>query len=69
MGIITVDGIPFPIEIEGDTPTEKEAERIKKIVEAFKGEEYQFDEKTIQEIYNSGNEQIIAAFEKSKSIC
>ena len=68
MGIITVDGIPFPIEIEGDTPTEKEAERIKKIVEAFKGEEYQFDEKTIQEIYNSGNEQIIAAFEKSKSI-
>ena len=68
MGIITVDGIPFPIEIEGDTPTQKEAERIKKIVEAFKGEEYQFDEKTIQEIYNSGNEQIIAAFEKSKSI-
>ena len=67
MGIITVDGIPFPIEIEGQTPTEQEAERIKKIVEAFKGEDYQFDKETIQQIYNSGNEEIIAAFEKSKS--
>ena len=67
MGIITVDGIPFPIEIEGETPTVEEAKRIKKIVQAFQGEGYQFDEKTIQEIYNSGNEQVIAAFEKAKS--
>ena len=67
MGIITVDGIPFPIEIEGETPTAEEAERIRKIVQAFQGEGYQFDEKTIQEIYNSGNEQVIAAFEKAKS--
>ena len=29
MGIITVDGIPFPIEIEGETPTAEEAERIR----------------------------------------
>ena len=63
MGIITVDGIPFPIEIEGETPTAEEAERIRKIVQAFQGEGYQFDEKSIQEIYNSGNEQVIAAFE------
>ena len=31
MGVIRIDGIPVPIEIEGEIPTEKELERINKL--------------------------------------
>jgi len=70
MGTVTIEGIPFAIEIEGDTPTKKEAERIKKIVQALQEGEKDnpFTKEKMEEIYATGDDQLIAAVEKSKEL-
>lgn len=68
MGVIRIDGIPVPIEIEGEFPTEKELERIKLLQESFEADNYQFPPEVVEKIYSSGDKDVIAAFEKSKSV-
>ena len=68
MGVIRIDGIPVPIEIEGEIPTEKELERIKLLQQSFEADSYQFPPEVVEKIYNSQDPDIIAAFEKSKSV-
>ena len=71
MGTVRIEGIPFAIEIEGDKPTKQEAERIKKIVIALQEGEFAdtpFTKEKMEEIYATGDDQLIAAVEKSKEL-
>ena len=71
MGTVRIEGIPWAIEIEGDKPTKQEAERIKKIVIALQEGEFAdtpFTKEKMEEIYATGDDQLIAAVEKSKEL-
>ena len=69
MGTITVTGIPYAIEIEGDKPNKEEAQRILKLVEALKdkqGGSNPFTPEKMRKVYETNDDDIIAAVEKAK---
>ena len=71
MGSIRVDGIPYAIEIKGDKPNKEEAIRIKKLVEGFlakKEADNPFTDEKMRKVYETGDEDIIAAVEKAKTV-
>ena len=50
MGTIRIEGIPYAIQIEGDTPTKEEAQRIMKIVEALKATDNRYDDEAMRKV-------------------
>ena len=69
MGTITVTGIPYANEIEGDKPNKEEAQRILKLVEALKdkqGGSNPFTPEKMRKVYETNDQQLIEAVEKAK---
>jgi hypothetical protein len=68
MGTIRIEGIPYAIQIEGDTPTKEEAQRIMKIVEALKATDNRYDDEAMRKVYETNDPDIIAAVEAAKRV-